>query len=46
MSAPEEPLDAIAVEVTTQAEDADPLALVGGPADPPQDSGRPEGVAP
>lgn len=34
------------VDVATQPEDDDPLALAGEPADPPADSGRPEGVGP
>jgi hypothetical protein len=32
--------------VATQPEDDDPLALVGDAADPPDDTGRPEGVGP
>ena len=37
----------LSFDVATQPEDDDPLALAGGEAaDPPTDSGRPEGVGP
>ena len=37
----------LTVDVATQPEDDDPLALADGDAaDPPADSGRPEGVGP
>jgi len=45
----DEELDAeqLTIDVATQPEDDDPLALAGGEAaDPPTDSGRPEGVGP
>jgi len=43
---PELDTEELAAEVTTQPEDDDPLALAGEPADPPADTGRPEGVGP
>jgi len=36
----------LTVDVATQPEDEDPLALAGDAADPPADRGRPEGVGP
>ena len=35
-----------ATDVAMQPEDDDPLAFVGEPAEPPADTGRPEGVGP
>lgn len=36
----------LAEDIATQPEDDDPVALTGEAADPPADSGRPEGVGP
>jgi hypothetical protein len=47
---PEQPgpadVDIDPVDTATQPEDDDPLELAGDPSDPPQDTGRGEGVSP
>jgi hypothetical protein len=43
---PEIVVDDIGADVATESEDDNPLSHTGEAADPPEDMGRPEGVAP